>query len=706
MTVETPTPNAPVLPTTVANQRHGVRLSWAYHEYWRQVEAGSAPQVAEYCAWFPSIADDLATLLSIDRCAHEDSHFTAPPNVRWPEPDEEIAGFKLQRELGRGAFSHVFLATEPAVGQRRVVVKIATGGADEALTLGRLEHPNIVRILSARVDQATGLSVVCMPFLGEATLCDVLERVLAAPALPRHAKTLLEAAAKGHQARPLAVLEAAAAQALGGASYVDGIRHLAIQLLDALAFIHAEGVCHRDLKPSNVLLTHAGVPMLLDFNLCGDIRRTTVGVGGTPVYAPPEQLRQLGQAQADDRELDGRSDLFSLGVILYELLTGRHPFGLAPGVKLAQAKILLLERQAAGAMPVRSLNPAVDPALAELVDRCLAFARTDRPASALAARALLDRPAAPARGRRLPLPSRRSLALLIVLPLVLSGGALQLMGVSVPAPAGTVYERPDDFMMGQEAFRLGNYQDARRHLDVHLRTHKDDARGWFQRGVISLKLKDYPVAVMDFTEAERRGWKADGLTMTCLGYAYKENKQLKEASYYLEQAVAAGYEKAEVLNNLGFLHLKAGALPKAEHALTRAIQLAPNLQAAYHNRGKVYCAQAVPRQPGPASGNADEQLLQLALSDFQRALEIGPPSGELHHDAALACVYLSQHDSSLAARAIGHLTFGMQYGLGREELTQAPFPQCLRANAEYQALRTHQRIAHPQTRAQRFLALP
>jgi serine/threonine protein kinase/Flp pilus assembly protein TadD len=699
MSVATPMLAATELSGATLTAEQDSLLALAYDEYCRAQEAGTAPDPVEFCARFPSIQAALATLLSVGRLVDEDVHFTDPPEVRWPEPGEEFVGFRLQRELGRGRFSHVFLAIEPEVGHRRVVVKVAQGGMDEALTLGRLAHPNIVPIFSVRKDEATKLGVVCMPYLGEATLGDLLARVLAAGAPPRDATTILEAAAKGHAAEPPTATDAASVAYLSRASYLDGIRRLATQLLEALAFIHAEGVCHRDLKPSNVLLTRAGVPMLLDFNLSGDERHARIGLGGTPTYMAPEQLQRL--LTRDGTGLDGRADLFSLGVMLYELLTGRQPFTPPPrNLKLPQIRQHLLEQFTRGAAPVRSRNPAIDDALAKLVDRCLAPAPADRPASAHAARAMLE---APPR-TRMPFIRRRGLMLALALPLWLQGSALYHMVTPPPMVASAMSRPADDLALGVQAWRLGNYSEARVQLDRYLHAHPQDARGWFQRGVVLLQLKEYDLAVMDLTTADRL--KADGLTKACLGYAFHQNNQQKPACYHYAQAIKAGYETAEVLNNLGFLHVQTGAHAEAQSELTQAIQRAPRLQAAYHNRGLACLRQAIPSTGAKSGRQPDAKLLRSALGDFQQALDIGPPSAELHRDLAVAYAYLSAEDTSLAAKAIEQLAHGVLRGLDRDALRQRPFPKHLGRHPSYAALCDHVPQSHPYTHAQLFIAMP
>ena len=156
-----------------------------------------------------------------------------------------------------------------------------------------------------------------------------------------------------------------------GPSSVDRAIELAAQLAEGLSQAHEHGVIHRDVKPSNAIITSGGVVKLVDFGLAklsGSAAITCTGTtGGTPAYMSPEQA--CGDA------VDDRTDIWSLGVVLFELLTGRRPFS---GENAAAVVSAVLH---ASPPEIGSLRPDVPPWLAELVDRCLAKDPTLRPAS-------------------------------------------------------------------------------------------------------------------------------------------------------------------------------------------------------------------------------------------------------------------------------------------------------------------------------------
>lgn len=240
----------------------------------------------------------------------------------------------MQAELGRGAFARVYLAREQGLAGRHVALKLSAKLAGESQTLARLQHSNIVPIYS--VHRHGPYHVICMPFLGSATVADLLAAYREAGGLPGSGKGLLSTLAAhasrtemdepaGEKGEP-AERSRVTAERLEQLSYTDAVLWLGVQLADGLAHAHERGVLHRDLKPANVLLADDGRPLLLDFNLAADEGgdpREQANTGGTLRYMTPEALAALA---AHTPHADLRGDLYALGLILFELVTGEFPF--------------------------------------------------------------------------------------------------------------------------------------------------------------------------------------------------------------------------------------------------------------------------------------------------------------------------------------------------------------------------------------------
>jgi len=270
------------------------------------------------------------------------------------------SAYTLERELGGGGMSRVFLAEETALG-RKVVVKVLppelVAGVNvdrfrrEIQLAARLQQAQIVPVLSA--GELDGVPYYTMPFVEGESLRAKVSR--------------------------------------GGALPVSQVVNILRDVTRALAYAHEHGVVHRDIKPDNVLLS-GGTAVVVDFGIAkalaaaqgnsrgevADSALTQLGVSvGTPAYISPEQA-------AGDPNIDHRSDIYSLGCLAYELLTGRAPFaGRTPQRTLAAHLTEMPES-------ISTLRPDVPPALAELVTRCLAKDPGSRPQSASEIGSALD----------------------------------------------------------------------------------------------------------------------------------------------------------------------------------------------------------------------------------------------------------------------------------------------------------------------------
>lgn len=260
--------------------------------------------------------------------------------------------YVVERELARGGAGRVFFAR--SLDGRAIALKVlhpelvVTATADRFLreikTLSRLEHPHVAKLLD--YGEREWLVYLAMAYIEGPTL-------------------------KEHIAQVRRV------------SVDDAVR-IGRDILGALAFAHQNNVIHRDVKPDNIVLSTDGA-MLLDFGIAraieaaGDEKLTRSGFTvGTSSYMSPEQVVAV-------RDLDHRSDIYSLGCVLFEALAGRPPF-----VHRSEAVVLQLQ-QTAEAPLLAELRPEVPAPLANAVQRALAKNRDERWASALEMRAELDK---------------------------------------------------------------------------------------------------------------------------------------------------------------------------------------------------------------------------------------------------------------------------------------------------------------------------
>ncbi len=332
-----------------------------------QLRTGATPDVAATAAAHPHLGQELRRLwpavliaeemalgaakvrgassqnLAVDSRGNFAPPQGSPPGSNWPTAEHDsrlhqplpcrFGDYLLQSELGRGGMGMVYEAYQPELGRTVALKMMRAGGSAsaeelsrfrlEAAAAARLEHAHIVPLYD--VGETAGRPFFTMKLIRGTTLA---RRLQDGPLPPREAAEILA------------------------------------QVAEAVHFAHQRGVLHRDLKPSNILIDESDHPHVSDFGLAKQIDSgasltRTGAVIGTPAYMPPEQ------AAGGRGELGPASDVYSLGAILYQMLTGRPPFQAASPVDTV---LLVLEQDP---LPPRMLNPKADRDLEMITLRCL-----------------------------------------------------------------------------------------------------------------------------------------------------------------------------------------------------------------------------------------------------------------------------------------------------------------------------------------------
>lgn len=303
-------------------------------------------------------------------------------NAELPAVGERFLEFDLVDELGRGTFGRVYLARQGGLAERLVALKVTRAAGAESQHLARLQHTNIVPIYS--VHRAGDWQAVCMPYFGRTTLADALRKL----ALDKAQRGALRGQSAFFPA-PEQVDHANESQAgsqhrrerTDRASHIDAVLRIAQELATGLAHAHRRSLVHRDLKPANVLLADDGRAMILDFGLAQTMASTDDAVdalvGGTLPYMAPEQIAAFARGGS----VGPAADIYSLGVIVYEMLAGRLPYE-APTERNRRALDRAAAARKAPPPDLRTLDRDVPQAVSAIVRKCLAFDPGARYASA------------------------------------------------------------------------------------------------------------------------------------------------------------------------------------------------------------------------------------------------------------------------------------------------------------------------------------
>lgn len=363
-------------------------------EFQERLAKGENPSVEAYVNQYPEVAQlirDIFPLLGFIGASPEDSDPVSQLDSLAATPTasiQQLGDFRLLSELGRGGMGVVYEAEQISM-RRRVALKLLpfatlldTGRLkrfkNEVLAAASLNHPNIVSVYS--VGEERGIHYYAMQLIQGPTLAEIVLQ-LQSTALP---KTEINTTVVADQAKENTKSEAATSSVgkYPTRDYFQSVARIGIQISQGLAEAHRQGVLHRDIKPANIILDADCKPYIADFGMAQietDTQLTMTGdLLGTLRYMSPEQA-------SGQRVLDPRTDIYSLGTTLYELLT------LQPAFPADDRNALLNQVIKSTPPPPRKLARSVPPELESIVLKAMAERPVDRYASAQLMQADLQR---------------------------------------------------------------------------------------------------------------------------------------------------------------------------------------------------------------------------------------------------------------------------------------------------------------------------
>ena len=460
------------------------RLRCAAQEYLAELERGQCPSRADFLARFPDLVEDLPTYLDALDMFHGAAPLLDQPDSEPLLSRQPLGDFRLVRELARGGMGVVYEAVQMSLG-RRVALKVLPSASaleprqlrrfqNEAQAAAQLHHTNIVPVYAVGSDR--GVHYYAMQLIEGRNLSDVLDEMRAGKKTGPKTATEEPSPEPDAATPPMAALTTQ--RAARSPEYFRTVARLAAHAAEALEHAHQFGIVHRDIKPGNLMLDGDGEIWITDFGLAqfrqGQAVTRTGDVVGTLRYMSPEQ------AGGQRALLDGRTDIYSIGATLYEMLTLQPIFA-----EMEQARLLkrILHDEP---VPPRTVTPAVPPELETIVLKAVAKAPEDRYASAaeladdlhrfLEHRPILAR--RPTAVQRLRKWGRRhpslvvAAAILLVIVSIVSVASAALINVEKSAKEAAFQRERDRAEEAENRFRL-----ARRSVDEMIQISEQELAG-------------------------------------------------------------------------------------------------------------------------------------------------------------------------------------------------------------------------------------
>jgi len=518
---------------------------------------------------------------------------------------KKIGRYEISRRLGRGATGVVYLAHDPELG-REIAIKLLSPSlsadqsavrrfSEEARAASALDNPHIVTIyeIGRTSDERLFITMAYTP--GE---------------------TLRERMSRGR-------LE------------ISDVFQIGSEIADGLGAAHSHGIVHRDIKPENILLTPRGA-CIVDFGIAKIGAQTLTKTGaalGTAAYMSPEQTRGSG--------IDHRSDIWSLGVVLYEMLSGVRPFGAENG----EAIVYQIRNDPPESLALRC--PSLSSDAARIIERCLEKDPAMRPQSAADLAAELHAPGL----RRTRINLRRPVTALAAFGLValVAVAALNWKRI-VPSERTPPAKRPTQDMVAYDLYVRGTYN-----WNERTRDRLESAVSLFHQALARDSNFALPYAALANTY----------INMSNYGYMQSDSA-LSKATVAATRAIELDSSLAEAHASLGFLFASSGSFEKSDFSFRRALRLNPSAPLSHHFYSLLLMIE----------GRPDE-----AARENQRSLELDPlfPIANTNH--GIIMVQREKFDSARIelSRSLEHSPRNplAHYFLGAMEAAQGKYAEAM-----------------------------